>query len=317
MLSIQKYQIGQTFPIGRLLRRLMGFRLPRFHTAAPMILLILFGILFAAQRTNAQMPSTSIFQAFIPPMPIASVGDTVNVPIVLRALNQTARQRFITNVEFFFRFNPRVAYLLDTSLARLAYYADNNMVVSIRRGINRRLRANEDTILQIPIRILWGDAKHSELKIGADRNDPGYTFQVFDSAGFQNALVQNGSLTIRDVSWGDSLLTINAGGNPLRMMLGPNPVPDNVLNFQLSIGNLDPQPFSIPTLVLYFLTGDRAGEDAIDLTPQLVPLFRTRTTEMLRVNLNMQPVMQRLPRGVYLCRFAYSIYAVSRLVVVQ
>jgi hypothetical protein len=259
--------------------------------------------------TYAQTSAVPTFQAFIPPLAQASIGDTVIVPIMLRALTTTARQRFIGSVEFIFRFNPSVVYLLDTSLSKNAYYADNNMAVSVRRSINRRLRAAEDTIIQIPILVTWGDVAVSELKIGADRTDPGYTFQVFDSTGVQTLPVRNGLLQIRDASWGDSLLTINATTVPLRMTISPNPAIENI-TFQLSIGGLPVQPFSSPTLALYFIAGDRVGEDAIDLSPRLTPLFRTRTSETLVVA---RRDVALLPRGMYLCRFTYASYAITRL----
>ncbi len=258
----------------------------------------------------AQTPSTSIFQALIPQLAPASIGDTIIVPIILRALNSTARQRFIGSVEFIFRFNPSVVYLLDTSLTKAAFYIDNNMAVSLRRSINRRLRAEEDTIIQIPILVTWGDAATSELKIASsERNDPGYTFQVFDSTGVQTVPVRNSLLEIRDAMWGDSLLTINAKASPLRMTISPNPAGES-LTFQLSIGGLPPPPLSSPTLVLYWITGERAGEEAVDLSLRLMPLFRTRTVETVMIP---RRELGGLPRGMYLCRFTYASYAVTRL----
>jgi hypothetical protein len=281
-----------------------------FHEVCSRRVILTCLLTFALVLPNyAQTPVTPIFQAFIPQIAQASIGDTVLVPIVLRALTTTARQRFISSVEFIFRFNPSVVYLLDTSLSKIAYYADNNMAVSVRRSINRRLRALEDTIIQIPILVTWGDAAISELKIGADRTDPGYTFQVFDSTGVQTVPVRNGLLRIRDASWGDSLLTINPAAVPLRMTISPNPATDNI-TFQLSIGGLPQQPFSSPTLGLYFIAGDRAGEDAIDLSPRLAPFFRTRSTETFTV---VRRDFASLPRGMYLCRFTYASYAVTRL----
>jgi hypothetical protein len=259
--------------------------------------------------THAQTPALPVFQAFIPQLAPVSIGDTLLVPIMLRGLTTSARQRFISTVEFIFRFNPSVAYLLDTSLSKAAYYADNNMAVSIRRSINRRLRAVEDTIIQIPVLVTWGDAETSELKIGADRSDPGYTFQVTDSTGVQTVPVRNGLLQIRDASWGDSLLTINNNASQLRMTISPNPATETI-TFQLSIGGLPLQPFSTPTLALYYIVGDRAGEDAIDLSPRLAPLFRSRSAETVIVQ---RRDVINVPRGLYVCRFTYASYAITRL----
>ncbi len=240
-----------------------------------------------------------------------SIGDTVRAAIVLRALTPAARQLTITSVEFLFRFNPSVVYLLDTNLSRAAYYGGNNMEVSIARPVNRSLQAQEDTLLQIPLLITWGDTEFSELKGGGE-----FKINVVDAVNFRSVPLESHLFRIRDVAWGDSLLTLNQLGSPLSMTLGPNPA-TNVLNFQLSIGNLPTQPLAVPTLSLYFLQGPFAGSEAISFRDDLTPLFRSRRTEMLRGELRFPNNGPRLPRGLYLCRFAYATYAVSRLVFVQ
>lgn len=285
---------------------------------------VLIGLLQLHLTATAQAVTVSTtLRAFIPPLSPARIGDTVNIPIVLAATQPSARQRVIPSVEFVFRFNPNVVYLLDTSLSRLAGYSDNGMYVTIRRTLGRRLRANEDTILQIPILVTWGDAQYSELKIGRETG-PGadYTFQIFNSNGIAEEIVPviNGLLRIQDMDWGNTSFAITQSRSPLRMTLAPNPVVDRILNFQLSIGTLSLPDSPQPTLVLYFITGENAGENALDLTPLLMPLFRNnRTTETLRITeANLMPFRQKFPsRGLYLCRFTYSTYSVSRLVFIQ
>ncbi|TAE24652.1 MAG: hypothetical protein EAZ92_13065 [Candidatus Kapaibacterium sp.] len=280
-----------------------------------LVALMLCAALHLAPKASAQPSISQDFIASVRIPPVVSIGDTIRAAIVLRALTPTARQLRITSVDFVLRFNPSVVYLLDTNLSRLAYYAGNGMEVSVRQSVQRSLQALEDTIFSIPLLITWGDTEFSELKIGGERTDPGYSFQVNDITGFRNVPVENRFFRIRDAAWGDSLLTLNQLGSPLRMTIGPNPAM-NVLNIQLNIGNLQPQPFALPTLALYFLQGPFAGSEALDFTPLLMPLFRTRTMETLRANLRL-PNGMPLPRGLYLCRFSYATYAVSRLVFVQ
>jgi hypothetical protein len=93
------------------------------------------------------------------------------------------------------------------------------------------------------------------------------------------------------------------------MTISPNPAGES-LTFQLSIGGLPPPPLSSPTLVLYWITGERAGEEAVDLSLRLMPLFRTRTVETVMIP---RRELGGLPRGMYLCRFTYASYAVTRL----
>jgi hypothetical protein len=326
--SLYKALVAQTFLSASIDKVCRGSRRETSSSPRKKLLdgVVLVSVLLAAlflvvvsEPSYAQIGQPSIFQAFVPPLPPASIGDTVHVPVVIRALTPAARQRFISRVTFYFRFNPSVVYLLDTSLSQLAYYADNNMAVYVDRAVGRRLRAIEDTIVRIPILVTWGDAETSELNIGADTLVRAFTFDMFDSLGTQilpPIPVQNGILRVRDAAWGDSLLTLNPLTSPLGMTFGPNPVPANMVNFQLSIGNLQRQPFSTPKLVLYHITGENAGEVALDLSPPLVQLFRTRSTEMVTVPLN-PPMGRRIPRGMYLCRFSYATHTISRLLMVQ
>jgi hypothetical protein len=254
----------------------------------------------------AQVPPVFSMTVGIPNI-TARIGDTVQMPIIVRSISTTAAQTLIRRCSFVFRFNPTTAIILDSAIASGVYPANNLAEVNIVRTLNRRLR-ERDTLLTLPMLVCLGDVEISELEIDPSRL--GYVFQLFDIAETSFTLnAINGFLRVADARWNGILRTVNANGGPLSFEISPNPVQTEI-TFQISTGNLEPSPMlGLPALGLYSLTG--RSLDNVDLSVPVRLALLGKQTATLRLP------RPRTLRGAYICRFTYSRYSLARLVVFE
>ncbi|MCS6808681.1 MAG: hypothetical protein RML40_08390 [Bacteroidota bacterium] len=251
-----------------------------------------------------------MLEPFIPRNLTARVGETIEIPIMVRRLNAVALQSVVDSCQFVFRYNPTVLIPLRPEAFDATVLANNLMNAPMTVRVGRRLREN-DVIVRIPMLVCLGDVDTTELAIDTPQ---GYPFRIaVDGKEYISIRAVSGILSIANSRWHTLSRAVNANVHELSMNITPNPI-QSVARIEVHVGRLPAPPaLGVPSIAFYAMSGHDLPLVGIhDINTLLYNSFVGRTSATVTV-----VIPRAIPRGQYVVRFTYGPYSVSRIVVIE